>query len=193
MKKLVIMACMAVVVSVIGCSSTQVDSGGGSATRGSIGQAARPAPGNQGETNPLTDPGNILFKRSAYFDFNKYDIKPEYRSVITAHARYLKDHPQVVVEIQGNCDERGSKKYNQALGLKRANAVKQVMIGLGVSDKQVTVISFGKDRPDARGHDKRSWALNRRGDIVYAGESHAVSDASPQNSGWISRLAYVEK
>lgn len=192
MKKLLIPASMAMLLLVIGCSSTQTDSGGGTATKATSGQAARPpVSGNQADVNPLNDPNNILFKRSAYFDFNKYEIKPEYRSIIAAHAQYLREHPQAAVEIQGNCDERGSRKYNMALGLKRANAVRQVMTSMGIPGKQVTVVTFGKDKPDAKGHDEKSWALNRRSDIVYAGMNKVVGDAAFRKVGSVAKLALV--
>lgn len=120
--------------------------------------------------NPLTDPNNILSKRNVYFDYDKYDVKPEFRALIEAHAKYLVEHPQAKITLQGNADERGSREYNLSLGQKRAVAVKQALNVLGVQDKQIETISFGKEKPKALGHDEASWAENRRVDIVYAGE-----------------------
>lgn len=122
------------------------------------------------EVNPLTDPNNILSKRNVYFDYDKYDVKPEFRSLIEAHAKYLVEHSSTNITIQGNADERGSREYNLALGQKRAVAVKQALNVLGVPDKQIETISFGKEKPKALGHDEASWAENRRDDIVYPGE-----------------------
>jgi peptidoglycan-associated lipoprotein len=120
--------------------------------------------------NPLKDPSNILSKRSIYFDFDKYQIKPEYRALIEAHARYLIEHPQATVTLQGNADDRGSHEYNLSLGQKRAVAVKQMMNVLGVQDRQIETISFGEEKPRAMGHDEDSWAENRRADIAYSGD-----------------------
>lgn len=117
--------------------------------------------------NPLKDPGNILSRRNVYFDFDKYEIRTEYRAMIEAHAKYLIEHPQSRVALQGNADDRGSREYNLALGQKRAVAVKKLMNLLGVSDRQIETISFGEEKPRALGHDESSWAENRRTDVVY--------------------------
>lgn len=122
------------------------------------------------EINPLKDPNNILSKRSVYFDFDKYEVKPEFRPLVEAHAKYLKEHPQASIRLEGNADERGSREYNLALGQKRDVAVEQVMNVLGVSNKQIETVSFGKEKPKALGHDETSWAENRRVDIIYSGE-----------------------
>lgn len=135
-------------------------------------ESAQPAPVAESNTavNPLTDPNNILSKRNVYFDYDKYDVKPEFRALIEAHAQYLVEHPQTKITLQGNADERGSREYNLSLGQKRAAAVKQVLNVLSVQDKQIETISFGKEKPKALGHDEASWAENRRVDIVYPGD-----------------------
>jgi peptidoglycan-associated lipoprotein len=122
------------------------------------------------QSDPLHDPNNILFKRSVYFDFDKYEVKPEYRALVEAHAQYLMAHPQRNITLEGNADERGSREYNLALGQKRAVAVKKVMNVYGVQDKQIETVSYGKEKPKAQGHDETSWAENRRVDVKYAGE-----------------------
>jgi peptidoglycan-associated lipoprotein len=126
----------------------------------SAGQAA-------GTMNPLNDPNSVLSKRSIYYDYDKSDIKPEFRPVIEAHAKYLRDHPGASVAIQGNCDERGSHEYNIALGERRSQGVAKMMKLLGVPDRQMEAVSFGEEKPKALGHDEASWAQNRRSDIVY--------------------------
>ena len=120
--------------------------------------------------NPLKDPNNILSKRSIYFDYDKDEVKPEYRPLVEAHAKYLKEHADAKVVLQGNADERGSREYNLALGQRRSVAVKKVMNVLGVNDKQIETVSFGEEKPMATGHDEASWSQNRRVDIVYQGE-----------------------
>jgi peptidoglycan-associated lipoprotein len=121
-------------------------------------------------TSALTDPASILSKRSVYFDYDKFDVKPEYSSLVEAHARYLKQHSDAKVTLQGNTDERGSREYNIALGQHRAESVKKVMSVLGVSDKQIETVSLGEEKPKAEGHDEAAWAQNRRADIIYQGE-----------------------
>ena len=120
--------------------------------------------------NPLTDPNNILSKRSVYFDFDKYNIKPEYKSMIDAHAQYLKDHPNANATLEGNADERGSREYNLALGQKRAVSVKSALSILGVGDKQLETISYGKERANDSCKDDTCWQKDRHADIKYQGE-----------------------
>ena len=117
--------------------------------------------------NPLKDPGNILSKRSVYFDFDSSSVKDEFKPVVTAHAKYLTDNRGRRVVIQGNTDERGSREYNLALGQRRSDSVKKMMMLLGVTDSQIETVSFGEEKPRAAGSDEASWAENRRSDIVY--------------------------
>ncbi len=120
--------------------------------------------------NPLHDPNSILSKRSVYFDFDSNVVKDEYRGLIQAHARYMTEHADSRARIEGNCDERGSREYNLALGQRRAEAVKKIMAVLGVPDSRIETISYGEEKPVAMGHDEADWAKNRRDDIKYAGE-----------------------
>jgi peptidoglycan-associated lipoprotein len=121
--------------------------------------------------NPLKDPNNILSKRSVYFDFDSNAVKDEYRGLIQAHSRYMTaDKKDSRIRIEGNCDERGSREYNLALGQRRAESVKKVMSVLGVQDGRIETVSYGEEKPAAMGHDESSWAQNRRADIKYAGE-----------------------
>ena len=103
-----------------------------------------------------------LTKNVVYFDFNKYDIKAEYRDMLQGMADTLKQYPSIVVLIAGNCDERGTEEYNQALGERRAQAVYDYMIRLGVPAEQLDIISFGEDRPAVKGSNEEAWAKNRR-------------------------------
>jgi peptidoglycan-associated lipoprotein len=120
--------------------------------------------------NPLKDPSNILSKRSVYFDFDSNVVKDEYRGLIQAHSKYMGDKKDTRIRVEGNCDERGSREYNLALGQRRAESVKKVMTVLGVQEGRIETISFGEEKPVALGHDEASWAQNRRADIKYAGE-----------------------
>ncbi len=120
--------------------------------------------------NPLKDPSNILSKRSIYYDYDSAVVKDEFKPLVTAHARYLTQNRAARMVIQGNTDERGSREYNLALGQRRADSVKQMMMLLGVQESQIETVSFGEEKPRAAGKDEASFSENRRSDIVYAGE-----------------------
>lgn len=118
----------------------------------------------------LKEAGSVLAKRSIYYDFDSYSIKEEYVPVVDAHAKLLMQHGDLKIAVQGNCDDRGSREYNLALGQRRADSVKRAMVLLGVGDKQIETVSFGAEKPVAFGQDEESWAQNRRSDIIYPGE-----------------------
>jgi peptidoglycan-associated lipoprotein len=139
-------------------------------TSGGSGSTTRPADNSDVQGNPLRDPNNILSKRSVYFDFDSNVVKDEFRGMVQAHARYMVDHRDARARIEGNCDERGSREYNLALGQRRAEAVKKIMTVLGVQDGRIETTSYGEEKPVAMGHDEAAWAKNRRADIKYAGE-----------------------
>ena len=118
----------------------------------------------------LKEPGSPLAKRSVFYEYNRYEIRAEYVPVIEAHSKFLMDHTDLKIAVQGNCDDRGSREYNLALGQRRADSVKRAMVLLGVGDKQIETVSFGAEKPVAFGQDEESWAKNRRADIVYTNE-----------------------
>jgi peptidoglycan-associated lipoprotein len=120
--------------------------------------------------NPLKDPGSILSKRSIFYDYDSNVVKDEYKPVITAHARFLTLNRNRKIAIQGNTDERGSREYNIALGQRRADGVKQMMVLLGVQEAQIETVSFGEEKPRSQGKDEAAFSENRRSDIVYDGE-----------------------
>ena len=137
----------------------------------SASQAATKSAEQKGvEANPLKDPNNILSKRSVYYDFDKSDVKDEYKPMVEAHSKYLNSHKDAKVTVQGNTDERGSREYNIALGNRRADSVKKMMNVFGVSNNQIEAVSFGEEKPRATCHDESCWKENRRSDIVYQGE-----------------------
>ena len=141
----------------------------GAATSGSTtANVAGTATGSQ--ANRLRDPNSILSKRSVYFDFDSYAVKDDYKPLIDAHARYLQGEKGGRMTIQGNTDERGSREYNIALGQRRSDAVKRMMVLLGATEAQIETVSFGKEKPRNSGHDEAAWAENRRDDILYLGE-----------------------
>ncbi len=117
--------------------------------------------------DPLDDPSSPLAKRSIYFDFDSFMVKPEFQGVVEVHGKYLVANPTRRVVIEGNADERGSREYNLALGQKRAEAVKSRLRLLGVQESQIETVSLGEEKPVATGSDEASWAQNRRADLNY--------------------------
>ena len=107
--------------------------------------------------------GNLV-----YFDYDKYALTSEATNTLQKQAAWLKMFPRVDVIIEGHCDERGTRKYNQALGERRANAVKRYMIAQGIAARRITTVSYGKDRPAVLGSTDEAHARNRRGVTIIA-------------------------
>jgi peptidoglycan-associated lipoprotein len=98
-----------------------------------------------------------------FFALDKSTIDPASRATLEKQSAWLKKYPAVTISIEGHCDERGTREYNLALGERRANAVKDYLIALGVSPNRIKTISYGKERPVALGSNQNAWAQNRRG------------------------------
>ncbi|MYN45680.1 peptidoglycan-associated lipoprotein Pal [Pseudoduganella sp. FT93W] len=135
--------------------------------------APAPAPAPVAAPVPVSvpaylDPNSSIYKnRSVYFDFDKYNVKPEFEALVADHGKFLSANPNVAIKIEGNTDERGGAEYNLALGQKRAQAVVTALKVFGVKDSQMEAISYGKEKPKATGKDEASYSQNRRADIVY--------------------------
>lgn len=171
MKKLLLPALLSALLAA--CSSTGTDVAGTKVEdrTGGAGVATITAPGMSGSgIAALTDPNNILSKRSVYFDYDSFQIKNEAKALIEAHARFLVQNPQMKVLIQGNTDERGSREYNLALGQKRSDAVRQALTLLGAKESQIESVSLGEEKPRCTDMSEACFAQNRRGDILYSGE-----------------------
>jgi len=167
---------LAIAVIAAGCASkeTKTDapvtdrSSGVSQPSGTAsGSTSTPAQQPSIAGNPLRDPSNILSKRSVFFDYDSNAVKDEYRGLVQAHSRYLGDKRDSKIRIEGNCDERGSREYNLALGQRRSDAIKKRLIVLGVTEVQIESVSLGEEKPRATGTGEEAWAQNRRADIVY--------------------------
>jgi peptidoglycan-associated lipoprotein len=109
-------------------------------------------------------------QRAVYFDYDKFEIKPDYRGVVEAHAKYLHDHPGAKVLIQGNADERGSREYNVGLGQRRSDNLRKTLLLLGAKDNQIEAVSLGEEKPVCTQQAEDCWWKNRRDDIRYPGE-----------------------
>ena len=117
------------------------------------------------------DPNSSLSKnRSVYFDFDKFEVKDEYKSTVESHGKYVGSQSMLKIKIEGNGDERGGREYNLALGQKRADAVARALKIYGVKEQQIEAVSFGSEKPLAAGHDEAAWAKNRRADVSYVGK-----------------------
>ena len=97
-----------------------------------------------------------------FFSFDRSDVSPEAREILTRQADWLRRYPNVTVTIEGHCDERGTREYNLALGERRAQAAKNVLVALGISASRISTISYGKERPAVVGSTEEAYAQNRR-------------------------------
>ena len=173
MKGIVSLVVVATATALGGCASTS----GPSSETGAPGApvvTAAPADGRavggadpQGRGLDRDGPaGGPDLKRSVYYEFDHYDIRPQYRELVESHARWLKANPQARLTIIGNTDEQGTREYNLALGQRRAESVSRLLTMLGARPEQLEAISFGKEKPRAPGHDEAAWAENRRSDFA---------------------------
>ena len=113
------------------------------------------------------DTDSCLRQRVVYFDLDQYVVKPEYQAIINCHAKYLRDRPSSRLTLEGNTDERGSREYNMGLGERRGNAVSSALQANGGSASQITVVSYGEERPVCNQSNESCWSQNRRVEIVY--------------------------
>lgn len=100
--------------------------------------------------------------RTVYFDYDSAQLTDDFKEVLRQNAQWMREHPQIEVQVQGHCDERGTVEYNFNLGQRRAEAVKSFLVNLGVTADRVHTISYGEERPSVEGHNEETWRLNRR-------------------------------
>ncbi len=134
-------------------------------------------------TNPIVDTGptrpgaygpadldsdGCLRNRVVYFDLDQDALKPEFQAAMGCHAKYLRDRPSARLRLEGNADERGSREYNLGLGERRGNAVSSALQANGGSGSQLTVVSYGEERPVCNEGGEGCWSQNRRVELVYS-------------------------
>ncbi len=108
--------------------------------------------------------------KPVYFDFDRSVIRADAKSVMKENVQWLKANPKVKIRIEGNCDERGTIEYNQALGQRRASAAKKYLTDLGISSKRISLISYGKEKPVCSDATEECWQQNRRDDFIVVNE-----------------------
>ena len=113
------------------------------------------------------DTDACLRQRVVYFDFDQDALRPEFQAAMACHAKYLRDRPSARMSLEGNTDERGSREYNLGLGERRGNAVSSALQANGGSGSQITVVSYGEERPTCNESTEDCWGRNRRVEIVY--------------------------
>lgn len=118
------------------------------------------------ELNGDSDSSKAGVLQTVYFPLDSADVDDSTKATLTANAAFLKLNSNIKVQVEGHCDERGGVQYNLALGEKRAKSVKDFLIALGISAKNISTISYGKERPIALDHDEAAWAKNRRANFV---------------------------
>ena len=171
-KLLKIVPILALSLLFAGCESMSGMGGDEQGTQGAeVTEAGAETAGAQEGTEwaggPLGDPASPLYEKVIYFDYDASTIRPEYQDLVTAHGRYLAANPEVTVTVEGHCDERGSREYNIALGERRANSVRDLLVAQGASPRQIITVSYGEERPADPGTGEAAWAQNRRVELVY--------------------------
>ncbi len=159
---------------ITGCSTT-TGSGASSNTAGgtsSSGYGSSSTAGTGAAASfaslPLDSMSGQTGSKTIYFDFDSYQVKAEYQSIVAAHGAYLAAHPTARVNLQGHADERGSREYNIGLGERRSNAIASLFSAAGAADSQLSSVSYGEESPIAACHDESCWSQNRRAVIEYS-------------------------
>ena len=119
------------------------------------------------EKNAINDPENVLSIKTIYFAFDSSELSEDDVEVIKHHGKYLALNSDATLRLEGHTDERGTREYNIALADRRAQSIKKLLLFQGASSSQITIISYGEEKPAAMGHDEDAWKLNRRAELVY--------------------------
>jgi peptidoglycan-associated lipoprotein len=126
-----------------------------------------PDPRDYTDSRNFDNSESLLSKRVIYFDFDKSEVKSEYRAIVAAHASYAAANGSARVTLEGHADERGTREYNLGLGERRGNAISGLLSAAGAMGSQLDTVSYGEERPVCRVSDENCWWQNRRVEIVY--------------------------
>ncbi|CAN1487054.1 OmpA Outer membrane protein and related peptidoglycan-associated (lipo)proteins [Caulobacteraceae bacterium] len=162
---------VAATASMAACATKPVPGPGPGPGPSGPGPAGPRGPGPSGPIDTRAIPGSVQdfvinVGDFVYFDLDSYDVRSDAMPVLDAQAAWLRQYPNVKVRIEGNCDERGTREYNLALGARRANAVRDYLASRGVASSRITTLSWGKERPVDPGSSEDAWARNRNGHTV---------------------------
>lgn len=165
---------LVMLVAISGCATQQTTDSEPAPTRAGDPDAERkPLSEKSGtEAEPLDDDAVAALEEVVYFDYDRDEVKQEYRELIAAHAQFLRDNPQSRVKLGGHADERGSREYNLALSERRAKAVFNQLMLAGVPEAQLSTAARGEEYPAVDGHNEAAWSKNRRVEFEYQG-THA--------------------
>lgn len=166
-----VVACDSTVRPDDGTSGGDIDSEGGAGAQvGSIdgtGISAGSELAVSYEKSAINDAGSVLSQRVIYFDFDSSTVAGDYLELVKHHGKYLALNSDATIRLEGHTDERGTREYNVALADRRAQSVKSLLLYQGAYSDQITIISYGEEKPVELGHDEQSWSLNRRAELVY--------------------------
>ncbi len=164
--RLKIVSMFAAVALVVGCA-TDAEETASTSGSGAVSSSIQALP----EATPLTTAQRFQVEVGdrVFFNFDRFDVLPDQKTVLEAQAAWLKANAGVTVTVEGHTDDRGTREYNLALGERRANAVKDMLVLFGVDAGRIKVVSFGEERPVALGSDEVAWAQNRRAVTVVTG------------------------
>lgn len=162
---------LVIAVSISACKTTEpaTDSTDTTATKPAtdVTTSAAPDPRDYTDARNFDNSESLLSKRVIYFDFDKSEVKSEYRAIVAAHATYVSAHNSARVTLEGHADERGTREYNLGLGERRGNSVSGLLSAGGAMGGQLDTVSYGEERPVCRVSDENCWWQNRRVEIVY--------------------------
>ncbi len=156
-----------VISGVVGCATTPPPSQDAPVAQSDMSQQGEAKGADDGSMKSENVPSHehMAGMENVYFDFDQFTLSADARKVLGDNAKYLQANSGVQVVIEGHCDERGSDEYNLALGESRALAAKEYLVSLGISAKRLSVISYGEEKPAAKGTTEAAWAKNRRAEF----------------------------
>ena len=157
--------CVALAACTKKVKEVPAETGPGETTGATTGAIPETMPGKYSAAD--LDSDSCLRQRVVYFDFDQDTLRPEFQAAIACHAKYLRDRPEARMNMEGNADERGTREYNLGLGERRGNAVSAAVQGNGGSATQISVISYGEERPTCADSIEDCWSKNRRVEFVY--------------------------
>lgn len=162
---------LVIAVSISACKTTEpvTDTSATDTTKPTtdVTTSAAPDPRDYTDARNFDNSESLLSKRVIYFDFDKSEVKSEYRAIVAAHATYVSAHSTARVTLEGHADERGTREYNLGLGERRGNSVSGLLSAGGAMGGQLDTVSYGEERPVCRVSDENCWWQNRRVEIVY--------------------------